>query len=89
MFGKQEVIDFLNEKQIAFEKVEHDAVFTIEDMEGLGLDEKERSARTCSFGTKRARSIFWWCYPMVRKWIWLPYQTHWERASSASHRQTV
>lgn len=58
MFGKQEVIDFLNEKQIAFEKVEHDAVFTIEDMEGLGLDEKGEICKNLFLRDQKGKKHF-------------------------------
>lgn len=36
----KEVIDLLNEKNIPFELIEHEAVYTMEDMEKLGLTEK-------------------------------------------------
>ena len=36
MFGKTEIKAFLEEKDIAFEWVEHKAVYTIEEMEELG-----------------------------------------------------
>lgn len=36
----KEVIDLLNEKNIPFELVEHEEVYTMEDMEKLGLAEK-------------------------------------------------
>ena len=41
MFGKQEVKAFLEEKNIPFEWVEHKAVYTIEEMEELGLLERK------------------------------------------------
>ncbi len=38
MFGKEEVKVFLKEKGIPFHWVEHKAVYTIEEMEELGLE---------------------------------------------------
>ena len=40
MYKKQEVLEFLNNKNIEFEMVEHEAVFTIEEMNNLNLEEK-------------------------------------------------
>lgn len=45
MFGKQEVKAFLEEKKIPFTWVEHKAVYTIEEMEELGLENMEDIAK--------------------------------------------
>lgn len=37
---KQEVLNFLNSEQIPYEITEHKAVFTMEDMEHIGLDKQ-------------------------------------------------
>lgn len=39
-YGKQEIYDFLTEKKVKFEKLEHDAVYTMEDMDNAGITEK-------------------------------------------------
>ena len=46
MFGKEEVKVFLKEKGIPFRWVEHKAVYTIEEMEELGLEKMEETAKT-------------------------------------------
>ena len=45
MFGKQEVKVFLEEKNIPFEWVEHKAVYTIDEMEELGLESMDEIAK--------------------------------------------
>ena len=45
MFGKQEVRAFLDEKGIQYEWVEHKAVFTIAEMEELGLESMDEIAK--------------------------------------------
>ena len=52
MFGKEEVKVFLKEKGIPFRWVEHKAVYTIEEMEELGLEKMEE--------TRREKIIFLW-----------------------------
>lgn len=39
-YGKQQVCDLLTEKGILFEKMEHEAVFTMEDMDRVGITGK-------------------------------------------------
>lgn len=45
MLGKQEIKTFLDEKKIAYEWAEHKAVYTIEDMLGLGLEDMQDVAK--------------------------------------------
>ena len=40
MYGKQEVYGLLREKDISFEKLEHEAVYTMEDMDKAGITAK-------------------------------------------------
>lgn len=40
MFYKEEILNMLDEKGIAYEKMEHPAVFTMEEMDALGITEK-------------------------------------------------
>lgn len=45
MFGKQEIKAFLNEKKITYEWIEHEAVYTIDDMLKLGLENMQDVAK--------------------------------------------
>ena len=54
MFGKEEVKVFLKEKGIPFRWVEHKAVYTIEEMEELGLEKMEETAKNLFFVVIRA-----------------------------------
>lgn len=45
---KQRVYDALNKMGIKYEVVEHEPVHTMEDMDRLGLPEKEHCVRTYS-----------------------------------------
>lgn len=40
LFGKQEVRNLLDEKKIAYEWMDHQAVFTMEEMDAAGITEK-------------------------------------------------
>ena len=40
MYGKQEIYELLEGKGIAYEKLEHDAVYTMEDMDKAGITAK-------------------------------------------------
>lgn len=39
-YGKQMIYEFLDKKGISYEKLEHEAVYTMEDMEKAGITEK-------------------------------------------------
>lgn len=67
MFGKQEVIDFLSEKQIPFEKVDHEAVFTIEDMETLHLQEKGEICKNLFLRDQKGKKHFLVVLPHDKK----------------------
>ena len=56
---KQKVYDALDKQKIKYEVVEHEPVYTMEDMDRLGLPEKGRCARTCFCGTPRGNGISW------------------------------
>lgn len=45
MLGKQEIRKFLDEKGIEYEWIEHEAVYTIEDMARLGLEDMQDIAK--------------------------------------------
>ena len=45
MLGKQEIKAFLDGKKIAYEWAEHEAVYTIEDMVKLGLEDMQDVAK--------------------------------------------
>lgn len=58
MFGKQEVKAFLEEKEIPFEWVEHKAVYTIEEMEELGLEDMEDIAKNLFLRDQKGKRHF-------------------------------
>ena len=60
MFGKEEVKVFLKEKRIPFRWVEHKAVYTIEEMEELGLEKWRRRQKISFCETRREKIIFLW-----------------------------
>ena len=58
MFGKQEVKAFLEEKNIPFEWVEHKAVYTIEEMEELGLESMDEIAKNLFLRDQKGKRHF-------------------------------
>ena len=58
MFGKQEVKAYLEEKKIPFEWVEHKAVYTIEDMEELGLESMDEIAKNLFLRDQKGKRHF-------------------------------
>ncbi len=58
MFGKQEVRAFLDEKGIQYEWVEHKAVFTIAEMEELGLESMDEIAKNLFLRDQKGKRHF-------------------------------
>ena len=58
MFGKQEIKMFLEEKKIPFEWVEHKAVYTIEEMEELGLESMDEIAKNLFLRDQKGKRHF-------------------------------
>ena len=58
MFGKKEVKAFLEEKNIPFEWVEHKAVYTIEEMEELGLESMDEIAKNLFLRDQKGKRHF-------------------------------
>ena len=58
MYGKEEVKAFLEENNIPFEWVEHKAVYTIEDMEELGLESMEETAKNLFLRDQKGKRHF-------------------------------
>ncbi|MBQ2880231.1 MAG: hypothetical protein IJE27_06005 [Anaerotignum sp.] len=58
MFRKQEVKAFLEEKNIPFEWVEHKAVYTIEEMEELGLESMDEIAKNLFLRDQKGKKHF-------------------------------
>lgn len=58
MFGKLEVKAFLEEKKIAFEWVEHKAVYTIEEMQELGLESMDEIAKNLFLRDQKGKRHF-------------------------------
>ena len=58
MFGKQEVKAFLDEKGLQYEWIEHEAVYTIEDMVRLGLEENKDVAKNLFLRDQKGKRHF-------------------------------
>lgn len=58
MFGKREIKAFLEEKGIPFEWVEHKAVYTIEEMQELGLEDMEDIAKNLFLRDQKGKRHF-------------------------------
>ena len=58
MFGKEEVKVFLKEKGIPFHWVEHKAVYTIEEMEELGLEKMEETEKNLFLRDQKGKCHF-------------------------------
>ncbi len=58
MYGKQEIKTFLEEKDISFEWVEHKAVYTIEEMEELGLENMNEIAKNLFLRDQKGKRHF-------------------------------
>ena len=58
MFGKQEVRAFLDEKGLKYTWIEHEAVYTIEDMVRLGLEENKDVAKNLFLRDQKGKRHF-------------------------------
>lgn len=58
MYGKQEIRAFLDEKGFAYEWVEHKAVYTIDEMESLGLEDMEDVAKNLFLRDQKGKQHF-------------------------------
>ena len=58
MFGKQEIKAFLDEKGLQYEWIEHEAVYTIEDMVRLGLEENKDVAKNLFLRDQKGKHHF-------------------------------
>ena len=58
MFGKQEIKAFLDEKGLQYEWIEHEAVYTIEDMVRLGLEENKDVAKNLFLRDQKGKRHF-------------------------------
>lgn len=58
MYKKQEVLEFLNNKNIEFEMVEHEAVFTIEEINNLNLEEKGVGVKNLFLRDEKGKNHF-------------------------------
>ena len=58
MFGKQEEKAFQEDKNIPFEWVEHKAVYTIEEMEELGLESMDEIAKNLFLRDQKGKRHF-------------------------------
>lgn len=58
MFKKEEVIELLKNKNIAFDIIEHEAVFTMEDMDNLNLGEKGTEVKNLFLRDEKGKNHF-------------------------------
>lgn len=58
MFAKEEVRAFLEKRGIPFSWVEHEAVYTIEEMEKLGLEKMEEMAKNLFLRDQKGKNHF-------------------------------
>ena len=58
MFGKEEIKAFLDKKGITYEWIEHKAVYTIEEMEDLGLENMEDIAKNLFLRDQKGKRHF-------------------------------
>lgn len=58
MYGKQEIRAFLEERGISFQWVEHEAVYTIDEMEALGLEDMEDIAKNLFLRDQKGKRHF-------------------------------
>ncbi|MBO5477681.1 MAG: prolyl-tRNA synthetase associated domain-containing protein [Clostridia bacterium] len=58
MYNKQEVLELLNSKNVEFEMVEHEAVFTMEDMDNLKLGEKGTEVKNLFLRDEKGKNHF-------------------------------
>lgn len=58
MYGKQEIRAFLDEKGFAYEWVEHKPVYTIDEMEALGLEDMEDIAKNLFLRDQKGKRHF-------------------------------
>ena len=58
MLGKQEIKAFLEKKDIPFAWVDHKAVYTIEEMEALGLEKMEHIAKNLFLRDQKGKRHF-------------------------------
>lgn len=58
MYGKNEMIDLLNEKQIQYERVDHPAAYTMEDLESVELPYPDRNAKNVFVHDRKKKHYF-------------------------------
>ncbi|MDO4530962.1 MAG: prolyl-tRNA synthetase associated domain-containing protein [Bacillota bacterium] len=58
MFGKEEIRAFLTERKIEFDWVEHPAVYTIEEIEALGLENTDEIAKNLFLRDQKGKRHF-------------------------------
>ena len=58
MLGKQDIKTFLDEKKLKYEWVEHKAVFTIDEMEELGLESMDEIAKNLFLRDQKGKRHF-------------------------------
>lgn len=67
MIGKNAIYKLLNEKQIPFEVMEHEAVYTMEEMDQLGITAKGIVCKNLFLRDAKGKNHYLLCVPENRK----------------------
>lgn len=61
MHSEKSDFQLLEHEGIPYKKIDHDAIYTIKEMDQLGPENLESIAKICLFRMIKRGSIFFWC----------------------------
>ncbi|MBQ7084026.1 MAG: prolyl-tRNA synthetase associated domain-containing protein [Anaerotignum sp.] len=67
MIGKKEIYELLNDAQIPYESMEHEAVYTMEEMDRLGITKKGTVCKNLFLRDAKGKKHYLLCVPDERK----------------------
>ena len=67
MIGKKEIYELLNDAQIPYESMEHEAVYTMEEMDRLGITKKGAVCKNLFLRDAKGKKHYLLCVPEERK----------------------
>lgn len=67
MIGKKEIYELLNDAQIPYESMEHEAVYTMEEMDRLGITKKGTVCKNLFLRDAKGKKHYLLCVPEERK----------------------
>ena len=67
MIGKKEIYELLNDAQIPYESMEHEAVYTMEEMDRLGITKKGTVCKNLFLRDVKGKKHYLLCVPEERK----------------------